>query len=178
MKGDEENSWVIWVLQIFVTEGLCALETLCYRFLLLSGEMLCIHHCVQGRDLTCSIMNPKYQAVIWNKILKYLLSLSKRKLPYEHRFSSESVAGARKTSRGRVYPLIWLLRHSRDSFNVFPDQILNFFALNMIIAGGLCGFWEPFERNRNWDANWCDVSFLFCKIIIIPPNPVMQNCKT
>lgn len=80
MKEDKENSWIIWALQIFITEGLYALEYLYYRLLLLSGMMLYTQHCAWGHDLTYSEMNPKYQAVICSQILMCLLSLSKRNL--------------------------------------------------------------------------------------------------
>jgi hypothetical protein len=65
---------------------------------------------------------------------------------------------ARKKSRGRIYPWICLLLHPRDSLNIFAAKVLNFFALHVIIAGGLCDL-KTFKRNRNREAKWCDVSF-------------------
>lgn len=78
---------------------------------------------------------------------------------------------ARKQSRGRTDLWICLLLHFRDSFNSFPAKLLNFFALNMIIAEGLWGF----ERNRNWDVNWWDEFFFsFAKFSYAT---LIQSCK-
>lgn len=153
MKGIKENSWVAWALQIFITEGLCALETPYYSFLLWSGAMLCTHRCAQGHDLTYIFINPKYQAEICNKTFN-VSSLIIREEPALWVLTLFSVCGrGQKEIKGRTCSRIYLFLCSRDSFSVFPAKVLYFFAWHMIIAGGLCGFWE--EQKLKCKLVWC-----------------------
>lgn len=162
MKGIKENSWAAWALQIFITEGLRALETRYYRFLLWSGAMLFTHHCAQGHDVTYIFINPKYQAEIYNKVFN-VSSLIIREEPSLWVLTLLSlVAGARKKSReGSALGYI---------FSCVPETRLVSSQPKFFIS--LCGIWlllgdsVAFERNRNWNANWYDVSSLLCKILI------------
>ena len=140
MEGNKENCGVIGALQLFITKGFCALETLYRRLLLLSGVMLFTHHCAQKHGLTYGITNPKYQAAICNKILMYFLSLSKRNLPYEYSLSSESVMGVRKIAKKEYTPgYVFYYIPETNLMSSLPKFLISL-PCTWLLPGGLCGF--------------------------------------
>lgn len=116
------------------------------------------------------ITNPKHQAAICNKIFNVFSHYSRGTFSVSS-CSLRSLWLGLERNPGKRYTLRYIFYYAPET-PLMSSQPK--FLISLPCTWLLLGAFVAFEWNRNWDANWCDISFLLCKIFLCS---LIQSCK-